>query len=207
MLHIDRKPLKKTKSKVDGIPDDLLHRRKAARRALIDARQEKNALELIIKLPEESESVHFVIDGRFEPCDLIPATRRLSDPAIIKELTICTLGFNSDNIACIRQGMDAEKILKTTLICSHYFQKTDRDLYATAFKEIQEDRGGRVYGLRTHAKLILMEMSDGRCFTIEGSGNLRSCMSIEQFVFTCDRQLYKFHLNWLEDYIETTGKK
>lgn len=207
MLNVDRKPLTRTRTRVDGIPADLLHKQRAAKRALVDARREKNAIEQLIKLPGDGESLHFIVDGRFEPCDLIPVTRRLSDPALMTNLTICTLGYNADNLATIASGMDQGKVKKVTLICSHYFKKSDRDLYAMAEEEIVKNRGGRVYGLRTHAKLILMEMSDGRCFTIEGSGNLRSCKSIEQFVMTNDRPLYEFHLNWLEDYIATTGHK
>ena len=191
--------------RIDRIKDDLLHRRRAARRLLIDARREKNALEHILTLPDAGESLHFIIDGRFEPCDLIPATRRLAHPARIKRLEITTLGFNADNIACLTAGMDQGKIENVLLVCSHYFQKADASLFALMQQEITK-RGGKVYGLRTHTKLILMEMTDGRHFTIEGSGNLRACRSIEQFVFTNDRDLLLFHRHWLNDYINTTNK-
>lgn len=190
--------------KKDGIANDLLHRRKAAQRLLIDGRHERNAIDLIRELPSESESLHFVVDGHFEPCDLIPVTRRLVSPAIISRLHITTLGFNLDNVACIANGMDQGKIGQVTLMCSHYFAKAEK----TSFEYLQTEiggRGGRVAALRTHTKLILMEISDGRFFTIEGSGNLRSCKSIEQFVFTNDRELLLFHRRWIDDYIETRG--
>jgi len=171
---------------------------------LIDGRHEKNAVELIRELPAEGESLHFVVDGRFEPCDLIPVTRKLVAPKVIARLDISTLGFNLDNVACIANGMDQGKIGQVSLICSHYFSKAER----SAFEYLQNQiggRGGRVASLRTHAKLILMEISDGRCFTIEGSGNLRSCKSIEQFVFTNDKELLLFHRKWMDDYIESRG--
>lgn len=192
--------------KVDRLPPDVLKRRRAAKRLLIDARHEKNALELIVKLPAAGESLHFVIDGRFEPCDLIPATRRLSHPATIAALTVTTLGFNADNVATIARGMDQGKVGNVTLICSHYFKKAEAGLYESAVKEI-EGRGGRVFGLRTHTKLILMETTDGSYHTIEGSGNLRSCKSIEQFCWTNDKELYDFQRQWLEEYIAKTGKR
>lgn len=191
--------------KIDGIPNDLLHRRRAARRLLIDGRHEKNAIALIQELPAEGESLHFVVDGHFEPCDLIPVTRRLVSPKVISRLDITTLGFNLDNVACIANGMDQGKIGQVSVVCSHYFAKAEKSSFEHLQKEIGERRGGRVAALRTHSKLILMEISDGRCFTIEGSGNLRSCKSIEQFVMTNDRPLLEFHRGWLEDYIKSRG--
>lgn len=199
-------PAAKSTERAGKLKRDLLHRRRVAKRALIDARREKNAIEHIIQLPDENESLHFVIDGRFEPCDLIPATRRLSDPAVIDDLVITTLGLNSDNIATIARGLDQGKIKRATVIVSHYFKKAEPALYEMLRSEI-EPRGGKVYGLRTHSKLILMEMSDGRCFTIEGSGNLRSCKSVEQFCFSNDRDLLSFHRTWLADFIASTSHR
>ena len=167
-------------------------------------RHERNAIKLIQELPAEGESLHFVVDGHFEPCDLIPVTRRLVSPKIIKRLDITTLGFNRDNVACIANGMDQCKIGQVSLVCSHYFAKAEPENFEYLQTEIG-GRGGRVAGLRTHSKLILMEISDGRCFTIEGSGNLRSCKSIEQFAMTNDRPLLEFHRGWLEDYINSRG--
>lgn len=192
--------------KIDGIRDDLLHRRRAARRLLIDGRHEKNAVALIRELPADGESLHFVVDGRFEPCDLIPVTRGLVKPATIVRLDVSTLGFNLDNVACIANGMDQGKIGHVSLVCSHYFAKAEKASFAHLQAEIG-GRGGRVAALRTHAKLILMEISDGRHFTIEGSGNLRSCRSIEQFCFTNDRDLLLFHRGWLDDYVASCGKE
>lgn len=193
------------KRRSDRLPADVAMRRKAARRSLIDARHEQIAIELIMQLPADGESVHMVIDGRFQPCDFIPATRRLCHPATIKRLDVTTLGFNEDNIACIMAGMDQGKIGEVHFICSHYFAKADRGLFELAKKEIG-GRGGQIHALRTHTKLILMEMSDGRHFVIEGSGNLRSCKSIEQFCLTCDRELLLFHRSWLESYVAASSQ-
>ena len=182
------------------LPPDLLHRRRALRRELRDARHEKNALELIRKLPAEGESLHFVIDGRFHPCDLIPVTRRLSDPATIDRLDITTLSYNLTNVQSLCEGLDKGKIGTVLLVPSRYFSEVEKPLFAHTQTEL-EKRGSRVVPGYVHTKLILMEMSDGRCFTIEGSGNLRSCKSIEQFVMSCDRSLLEFHRGWIETYL------
>lgn len=207
MLHLDVKhtlPLGDPGTGVDSIPGDLVHRNKAAKRSLVDARQCQNAIEQIINLPEPGESLHFIVDGLYEPCDLIPATRRLSDPANIRRLDITTLGLNTDNVECLANGMDQGKIGECHVLVSHYFKSADKAEYAFLKDEI-EKRGGRVNGMRTHCKIILMETTDDNWYTIEGSGNLRSCQSIEQFVMTNDRALLLFHRSWIEGYINSRG--
>lgn len=183
-----------------NLSPDVLQRRRVLRRELRDARHEKNALELIVKLPEDGESLHFVIDGRFHPCDLIPVTRRLSHPAVITRLDITTLSYNLTNVQSLCDGLDQGKIGTVLLMPSRYFSEVEKPLFAHTKTEL-EQRGSRVIPGYVHTKLILMEMSDGRCFTIEGSGNLRSCKSIEQFVMSCDRPLLEFHRGWIERYI------
>lgn len=209
MLHLEVKrhlPLgEKGSFGVDSIPGDLVHRNKAAKRSFLDARRCKNAMEQILNLPEPGESLHFIVDGLYEPCDLIPAVRRMSDPAMIKRLDATTLGLNNDNTECISRGMDQGKILEANILVSHYFKSVDKDEYAFLKDEIETKRGGRVNGMRTHCKIMLLEMTDGNCYTIEGSGNFRSCQSIEQFVMTNDRALLEFHRSWIEGYINSRG--
>lgn len=193
------------KVQVDRVPENLAHRRRAIKRELLDARQLRNAIEHVLQLPQPGESIHFIVDGKFEPCDLIPATRLLSHPAVIQRLDVTTLGLNSDNVACVARGMDQGKILSASILVSHYFQSAEPAEYEYLRSEI-EGRGGRVNAARTHCKLILMEMTDGNHYTIEGSGNLRACRSIEQFVMTNDRELLEFHRAWIGDYIASRGE-
>lgn len=40
-------------------------------------------------------------------------------------------------------------------------------------------RGHRCVAVRSHAKILLFEMSDGRSFAWESSANLRSCKNVE----------------------------
>lgn len=189
----------------DSIQSNLSLRRIPTKRDLLDARNIQNSIEHIIRLPKLGESLHFVVDGRFEPCDLIPATRRLSDPAAIRRLDLTTLGVNNDNTACLASGIDQGKILECNVLVSQYFFRVESPDYQYLKSEI-ETRGGRVHNNRVHTKLILMEMTDGtNWYTIEGSGNLRSCQSIEQFVMTNDRDLLLFHRAWIDEYIQSRG--
>ncbi len=63
-------------------------------------------------------------------------------------------------------------------------------------------RGQRVLAMLTHAKILLMELTDGRGFTVESSANLRSCSSIEQITMTHDAELLAFHRQWITDIME-----
>lgn len=196
---------KKT-AKAGKVSDDLAFRRKVARRILIDGRQERTAVEHIMKLPAPDESLHLIIDGRFKALDLIPATRRLSSPATIVRLDISTLGFNVSDIARIADGMDQGKVGHVMLLCSHYFARAEKPAYEYLEKEIA-GRGGNVAALRTHAKLILMEMSNGCHYVVEGSGNLRSCRCVEQFTMSNDKALLLFHREWMESFINSSAPK
>lgn len=212
-LQLTQRPLELTPHKAlpgmerarpDSIEENLTYRGPAKKLILQDVRRTKNAIDHVKQLPLPGEALHLVVDGRFEPCDLIPDVCRLSATKHIKSLTVTTLGLNPDNVWTIAQGMDQEQINEVSILVSHYFKSADADEYAYLKKEI-EGRGGKVNGVRTHAKIMLLEMIDGECYTIEGSGNMRSCQSIEQFVITNDRALLEFHRNWIESYLDTLG--
>jgi hypothetical protein len=194
------KPSLSLGSRPDHLAPNLGYRRRAGKRSFLDARREDSVIEHLITLPQPGETLHIVIDGRFRPCDIIPAMRRLSDPAVIKRLDVATLGFNRENVETIARGMDQGKIQKATLICSVYFTSHEGPSYEFLRAEITA-RGGRVAKGLTHAKVILLEMTDGNCYTVEGSANLRSCSSIEQMAITNDRGLLDFHRAWMEDFL------
>lgn len=180
------------------LAEGLAFKRKVARRRVLDCRREQAAVEHLLTLPRRDESLHFVVDGRFEPCHLIPAVRRLSHPSTITRLDIATLSFNVENVHTLARGIDQKKIGTVFLTCSHYFAKAEPEAFQTLVTELV-GRGGRVAACRVHAKLILFEMSDGNHYVIEGSGNLRACRSIEQFTLSNDEGLLRFHRGWLED--------
>ena len=59
----------------------------------------------------------------------------------------------------------------------------------------------------THAKILLIELTDGRSYVVESSANLRSCSSIEQIVMTHDRPLFDFHHQWLDELLAKGNQK
>lgn len=196
-------PLAKERAKRGKlVPNDLILRRRAHKRRMKNGLQERNAIHHLLELPATDEAYHFVIGGQFDPCALIPATARLAHPATIKQLTITTLSFNVDNIDSLTAGIDAKKIGSILLVASEYFSKVEEPLWRSTCDALQS-RGSQAVAARVHCKLLLIELTDGRCFTFEGSGNLRSSNSIEQFVLTNSRELMEFHRAWLGEYIES----
>jgi hypothetical protein len=72
------------------------------------------------------------------------------------------------------------------------------EIYANLHQELTR-RGHRCAAIRSHAKIMLFELTDGRCLTWESSANLRSCRNVEQAVFTNDKDLLRFHRNWMSE--------
>jgi hypothetical protein len=68
---------------------------------------------------------------------------------------------------------------------------------ATPLAEALHRRGHSIAAIRCHAKILLMELTDGRHIVVESSANLRSCRNIEQFTMTDDHDLLLFHRGWM----------
>lgn len=76
----------------------------------------------------------------------------------------------------------------------------DADLFGYIAAGLRE-RGQRCAVLRSHAKLLLFEMTNGTAYVWESSANLRSCRNAETFVLSQSKELLDFHAAWLEELI------
>jgi hypothetical protein len=178
---------------------DRAFRRTPSKRTLIDARQTANAVAHIGRLPAPGESIHLVCAGGYSLYHHIEAVLQIAAPATIRYLGICTLGFSKDNLERLIGLLDAGTIGQVDFLYSVYFKSNEREICERLAHELTT-RGQRVLSMRTHAKLLLIELGDGRdCYTIESSANLRSCKNVEQSTFTNDRSLLDFHRQWLNE--------
>jgi len=177
---------------------DRKHISRSEKRLMLDARRLQNCLGHIGRLPEPAESFHLVTHGRYSLFDVIKTTLTLAAPATIAHLAISTLGFNRYNIEDLAAMLDEGQIGRLDFLYSLYFRSNERELCEGLAHELTR-RGQRVLALRTHAKLLLIQLTDDRFFVVESSGNLRSCYNIEQIVMTHDRALFDFHTQWIED--------
>lgn len=161
--------------------------------------QAATAAETLASIPGERQAVHLVINGRFALWDFVPAILTLAR-APIEQLHLATLGFSKKNIGELCALLDAGQVGKVALLCSHYFKGTSGGIYEIAESELTR-RNQRFGSCRTHAKIVLAGLSDGRTVTIESSANLRSCHNIEQVVVAGDPGLYRFHASWMDSLI------
>jgi hypothetical protein len=176
--------------------DDQKHIRRSAKRVMLDARRLQNAIEHIGRLPEDGESFHMVTAKRYSLWHVVQGVMELGDPSTISYLGIATLGFSKDNLDQLLSELDSGTIGKVDFLFSVYFKSNERESCERLAHELGS-RGQRVLACLTHAKVLLIELSDGRAFVVESSANLRSCSSIEQITLTQDRSLFDFHRAWL----------
>jgi hypothetical protein len=155
----------------------------------------------VIELPGQGESLHGIMEGNYTAWALTVALIHLAE-SDCKELYLSSLGLNLAQANSIAELTQAGLIGRTTLLISEYFAEANKSLWGRILKQMH-GLGSRGFATRNHAKLALMQMADGRCITLETSANLRSSKNIEQFVITCDAELYAFHKGWIETLIDS----
>jgi hypothetical protein len=172
--------------------------RTADSRVMLDGRRLQNALDTIGRLPNRGESFHIVTWKRFSLWHVVRATLALAKPVTICRLNVATLGFSKDNLEELLQLLDSGSIGQVGFLFSVYFRSNEREICERLTYELTS-RGHRVVAMLTHAKVLLIELTDGRGFTVESSANLRSCSSIEQITMTQDAELTAFHRKWIDE--------
>ena len=180
--------------------------RRDTKKTFISALQSKNAVREIMRLPDFEESMHIIARGNFPLFSIIPAVLKLEHPAIIKNLHIATLGFSKTNATDLFDMMDAKSVGNVSLIASVFFERQSPSEWQI-MKDGLVSRGQRLIALRAHAKIIAIEMSDGRRFVVESSANLRSCHNIEQIAIFQSPPLYDFHAGWINEAIKAGSAK
>jgi len=189
------------RDKARQLAEDRRHVRRTDKAVMLDARRLANALEHIGRLPEPGEAFHLVTEKRYSMMHIIPATLHLAEPATIAYLAIVTLSFSQANMIDLLAMLDAGQISKVDFLYSVYFKSNERESCERLAHELTT-RGHRVVAMLTHAKILLIETTDGASYVVESSANLRSCSSIEQIVITHDRELFDFHRQWITDIME-----
>lgn len=182
-------------------PGDRRHVRRTDKAVMLDARRLQDAIEHIGRLPEPGEAFHLVTAKRYSLWHVIEATLHLAAPATIAYLGIATLGFSKTNLDDLLAEIDAGRIGKVDFLFSVYFKSNERESCERLAHELTT-RGQRVVAMLTHAKVLLMELTDGTAYVVESSANLRSCSSIEQITMIHDAALFNFHAAWIDQLME-----
>lgn len=178
------------------------HRRKAAKRVHENALRASRARDLLQELPAEGVSLHGIQRGNFNFFDIVPAILDLAKPAVCELLVIATLGFNRANVEQLLELIDDGRIQRAELVASVFYRAHNPAVCKWTTEQL-EQRGGAFHACRNHAKVIGLQLSDGRAFTLEGSANLRSCRMVEQFCLTHDAELLDFHRSWIAELVRS----
>jgi len=201
ILGVTASPQREARSRASEIPltGTPRHERKPARRLYVNALRAKTASEALAGLPADGETWHCLMTGDFDSFDLVDAMLNHAKPATIENLHLATLGFNHANAKRLLEMLDAGQVHRVTMIVSMYYEADhkERDTCYLLARELPA-RGGWYCATRSHAKVIAARFTDGRCFVVESSANLRTCRNLEQFAITQDAGLLEFHRTWME---------
>ena len=173
------------------------HTTRTARSIMLDARKRLAAIQDIADLPQPGEVVHLLTAKRFALFNVIEAVLSMRAPATIEYLAICTLGFSTANVEALAHMLDGGKVERLDFVFSVYFRSLEKVNCERLVSELTA-RGQRVVALLQHAKILVIETTDGQSYVIESSANLRSCASLEQLAIFNDAELARFHRSWID---------
>jgi hypothetical protein len=179
---------------------------RTARSIMLDCRKRLAAIEDISELPQPGEVVHMLTAKRFALIDVIEAVLHFRAPARIKFLGICTLGFSTANVERLAAMLDSHQVELLDFVFSVYFKSLEKANCERLAAELGR-RGARIIALLQHAKILVIETTDGQSYVIESSANLRSCASLEQLAIFNDADLAAFHKMWIDSLFRGEAKK
>lgn len=201
ILGVKASPQQKARDTKGGIPivGNPQLKRTPKRRLFFDTLRSRSAIDTLRGLPADGETWHCIMSGSYDGFDLIDAILAHASPSVIQDLHLASLGFNHVNATRLLKLIDSSAVRRCTMIVSVYYEAGYNE-QATCYQLATElpACGGWYLATLCHAKVVCARMSDGRCFVIESSANLRSCSSIEQFTITQDVGLFEFHKQWME---------
>lgn len=167
--------------------------------SFIDARYTAKDHELITELPSRNSTLHMIGTGRTSGWHLLEHLRKLAARPI-RSLWISTLSMSLANVEALAAALDSGDIRRCSLVASCYFKSTNDEIWHRVFSELTA-RGQPVAGIRSHAKVSVLQFTARRWFVIETSANLRSSGNLEQYTITHSEQLGRFHAGWIDDAI------
>lgn len=143
-------------------------------------------------VPSVNECFHIVTKSQINSFDFILlflATNK------IDTLTIAFYRIGKKIVQELKDLHDKGQIRKINLLVNDGGPKLCPDVY-NLIKQYEKDTF-QVKIANTHTKIICLETDEKKYFVIEGSGNMSQNSKIEQYLFTQNKALYDFHLDWI----------
>lgn len=153
-------------------------------------------LNIIPEPPALGEAIHVLSDATFDFWTWVPAM--LEWVGRTEVFWCSTWTVSRPNVVDLLSLWDAGRIGTVNFLTGLYFKRRETAVYAMLLEGIRM-RGGRYRASRNHAKVLLLEGSDGTRLTVEGSANLTSNPRTEQYVIVNDPDLHAWHAKWMEE--------
>ena len=161
-------------------------------------RAARTAADLLPDLPRPGESVHALMTGTFDLCQvLVAVVARL--PAC-RHLRVATLCYNKRYAADLLGLLDARAAdpLRLTLLVSAFFRSHNKELHGWFADQLRPYPAARVAAARSHCKVACLDLGPADGLVFEGSANLRTNGNREQLAATRDRALHDWHAAWID---------
>ncbi len=164
-------------------------------------RAAKTAASLLPDLPEAGESVHALMIGTFDLCQVIvPVVNRL--PACL-HLRIATLCFSKRNAAELVGLLESHPDLRLSLLVSAFFRGHNKELFERFAEDLREYPNARLTSGRSHCKVVCFDIGPDDGMVFEGSANLRTNGNREQLAVIRDRALHDWHATWIDELVNS----
>jgi hypothetical protein len=173
--------------------------RRAVGREFLDRTHVRNARQVIPRLPQPMEYFEFMSNQNFTTHAALTVLMEMCDPEVVRDMWIATLSFTEKTILDLCRLHDEGRVERISVICSVYFEAKEREKFHKA-KQLMSGRNMRLVACLSHAKIALLDVRDA--YILTGSGNLRSCSSIEQYTLTAGRDLYAPYAKKLEQFFQ-----
>jgi hypothetical protein len=154
-----------------------------------------DALAVLEELPEEGQSLHCLMTGRYDLMQLVVAL--VERIGVVDAMRASTLSFHASNLAQLLALLDAGKVRRLDLLACTFWRNTNRGLHAQTLAELRQ-RGQRLAVARVHAKVVCLAGADGSRWALESSANLRSCDCWENLTIVRCTAVHDFHSGWIE---------
>ncbi len=150
-------------------------------------------------LPNDGETVRLVLRPRWwDISALVAAIVGLLQPATVREFTAATFGISRTAFRELFRLQAEGRIERVRLLVSAYYRTVEAEV-VNELLAAAEGRQTEILFARNHAKVFLLETSDGRYFAVESSANLQGLQNHETVAITHDRAVYDFHRRWIAD--------
>ena len=148
---------------------------------------------------EKNMSMYAIVSGNFIFGDLLEALI-IEKQLKVKSLYISTLSLSDNNVDSMANIMYSGLCDELHLVVSSYFYSHERhNLIPYIYQELEQEKPWdfKLSVAGSHMKIALIE-TDELKLTLQGSANLRSSRSVEQFSITDNQELFDFNKEYIE---------